>query len=214
MKPILLALGISMLGATMLPLQAQDLPANEIALQFGGVVGQGRFFTSQALPGRTLSQDGGLAGGIAFNHRMVGGGRAALYFHLPFFAYQNRFPATSIFGNSVSGDSSWTGFVTPGVMLRFFESHPIQPYVFGGVGYAQVAQLVPNQGLDSVQFNNNGTWGVSSGGGLDIMFTRHFGVRGEGRALTTGSSGVIVPGLTLTDSNTRFAATGGLVFRW
>jgi hypothetical protein len=56
---------------------------------------------------------------------------------------------------------------------------------------------------------------VSAGGGVDILFGSHFGVRGEVRSLSTGTRQQVIPaGLVLNDPSTRWAATGGIVFRF
>ena len=188
--------------------------ANEITIQFGKVVGEGRRFSVDALPGQFIPEEAGLAGGIVYNRRIVGGRAASLHFHLPFFAFENTSSAANLPDNPLGDTSSLTGFTTPGLQLRLLDSFPLQPYAFAGVGYAYVARIAPDEGLRSLTVDHEGTWGVSAGGGLSVMFNSNFGLRGEIRSLTTGAASRIVPGLTLDDPGTRWAATGGLVFRF
>jgi hypothetical protein len=202
--PLLLA------AAAALPLAAQS---NELAFQFGRTVGEGRRFQFSGLPDRVFDEKNGLAGGIVYNRKLVGGDGASLHLHLPFFLMENRLPDAPGAGVGFRDTSSATLFATPGVQVRFFEPFFLQPFVFAGVGYARVARGNPEDD-DRIVFENRGTWGVSAGGGLDLVFGRNFGLRGEIRSLTAGGSDRIVPGLTLNDPSTRWAATGGLVFRF
>lgn len=213
MKRIFYSLAFAMVGLVA-STQAQDLPANEISIQFGGVFGEGRVFRAEELPAVPFEEDNGYAGGIVYNRRIVGSDYMSLHFHLPVFFYENEFNGTTISGTTFNGSSSVTGFVTPGLLVQFLEGYAVQPYGFAGVGYAHVARLTPDEGLDSVDFANEGTWGVSAGGGLDVLFTEHFGIRGEVRSLSTGSDNGDIPGLEFSDPATRWGATGGLIFRW
>jgi hypothetical protein len=197
--------------AAALPLGAQS---NEIALQFGKTVSEGRRFRFDGFPNNVFEEGNGYAAGIAYNRKLAGGGGVALNLHIPVFAFENRAPEGAFNQASFRDSSSATGFITPGAQVRFLEPFFLQPYVFAGVGYARVARLTPRPGLDDVDFENEGTWGVSAGGGVDVVFGRHFGLRGEIRSLTAGGSDRVIPGLTLDDPSTRWAAMGGLIFRF
>jgi hypothetical protein len=200
-------------GTLMLPL-AGFAQNNEIGLQFGKAIGEGRRITASAVPGRILAEEGEFAGGIVYNRRLLGKKILSLQFQLPVFAFENQTANTGIVGNPFGDTTSATAFVTPGIQVRLLENFPVQPYAFAGVGYARVARLTPNSSLTSARFENEGTWGVSAGAGVDLMFGRHFGIRGEIRSLTVGSSDVVLPGLSLNDPNTRWMGTGGIVFRF
>jgi hypothetical protein len=199
------------LAAAAAPLCAQS---NEIGLQYGKTVSEGRRFRFQDFPNNVFEEGNGYAAGVAYNRKLAGGDGVALNLHIPVFLFENKAPEGIFNGATFRDTSSATGFITPGAQVRFLQPFFLQPYVFAGVGYARVARLTPQQGLDDIDFENEGTWGVSAGGGVDVMFGRHFGVRGEIRSLTVGGSDRIVPGLTLDDPATRWAATGGLVFRF
>lgn len=184
---------------------------NELAFQFGKVFSEGRRIQFESLPGEIFTEDGGFAGGIVYNRRLFGFGFGSFQFHLPFFAFENTFDSDFL---DFDDTSRVSGFITPGAQVRFFDNFPLQPYVFAGVGYARVARISP-ESEDSFQFENDGTWGVSAGGGLDIMFGRNFGIRGEVRSLSAGSRDQVIPaGILLNDPTTRWGATGGLVFRF
>jgi hypothetical protein len=201
----IISLAALLCGATVALAQS-----NEIALQFGKVVGEGRRVQFESVPGQVFAEDGGYSGGIVYNRQLFGFGFGTFHFHLPFFAFENKFDNDLIGTNT----SRVTGFVTPGVQIRLFQDFPLQPYAFAGVGYARVARITP-ESEDEFRFENDGTWGVSAGGGLDILFGRNFGVRGEIRSLSTGTRQQVIPaGLVLDDPTTRWAATGGIVFRF
>lgn len=193
------------------PLLAQS---NEIGLQFGRTVSEGRRFQFDGFPNNVFKEDSGYAGGFVYNRKLAGGDGVALNFHLPLFVFENKVPGGAFNQDAFRDTSSATAFVTPGVQIRFLQPFFLQPYVFAGVGYAHVARLTPRNGVDGVDFENQGTWGVSAGGGVDVVFGRHFGVRGEIRSLTAGGRDRVIPGLTLDDPSTRWAATGGVLFRF
>lgn len=193
------------------PLLAQS---NELAFQFGRTVSEGRRFQFDGFPNNVFEEDNGYAAGIVYNRKIAGGDGVALNFHLPFFLFENKAPEGSFNQDVFRDTSSATGFVTPGLQIRFLQPFFLQPYVFAGVGYARVAQLTPSNGLDEIEFENEGTWGVSAGGGVDLVLGRHFGVRGEVRSLTAGGSDRVIPGLRLDDPSTPWAATAGVLFRF
>ena len=87
------------------------------------------------------------------------------------------------------------------------------------MGYARTAEVLPeavNGSLPTsrLMLEDNGTWGVSVGGGVDLMLGEYVGLRGEIRGLTAGGGDQVIPGLTLDEPSTRWSATGGLVFRF
>jgi hypothetical protein len=200
-----------LLGATTIPLAAQS---HEIGLQFGRTVSEGRRFSFDGFPNSVFEEDNGYAAGIVYNGKLAGGDGVALNLHVPVFLFENKAPEGAFSGATFRDTSSATAFVTPGVQVRFLQPFFLQPYVFAGVGYARVARIIPEQGLDDIDFENEGTWGVSAGGGIDLVFGDHFGIRGEIRSLTAGGSDRVIPGLTLDDPSTRWAATGGILFRF
>ena len=193
------------------PLFAQS---NEIAFQFGKTVSEGRRFRFDNFPNSVLKEGDGYAAGFAYNRKLAGGDGAAFSLHIPVFLFENKAPDAAVNQASFSDTSSATGFITPGFQIRLLQPFFLQPYVFAGVGYARVARLTPRNGLDDVRFENDGTWGVSAGGGVDLVFGRNFGIRGELRSLTDGKRDQVIPGLTLDDPSTRWAATAGLLFRF
>ena len=200
-----------LLTAAALPLGAQS---NEIGFQFGKTVSEGRRFSFDGFPNSIFEEENGYAAGFTYNRTLLGGDGVALNLHVPVFVFENKVPEGTFNQDAFRDTSSASAFITPGAQVRFLQPFFVQPYVFAGVGYAHVARLVPEDGLDDVDFENEGTWGVSAGGGVDLVFGRHFGVRGEIRSLTAGGSDSIIPGLTLDDPNTRWAATGGVIFRF
>ena len=198
------------------PLLAQS---NEVAIQVGRTVFEGRRIDFQGLPGEAFDESNGLAGGIVYNRKLVGGDVASLHFHLPLFAFEDQLPDESRFDQTNLDTSSLSGFITPGVMIRLLEPFPVQPYVFAGVGYARLARVNPvavsgSLPTSRLELSDEGTWGVSMGGGLDVMLGKHFGIRGEVRGLTAGGKDNVIPGLTLNEPSTRWAATAGLAFRF
>jgi opacity protein-like surface antigen len=193
------------------PLLAQS---NEIGLQFGKTVSEGRRFRFEGFPNNVLKEGDGYAVGFVYNRKLAGGDGVALNFHLPLFLFENKAPDGSFGQNAFRDTSSATAFLTPGVQIRFLQPFFLQPYVFAGVGYARVARVTPRNGPDDIRFENEGTWGVSTGGGVDFVLGRHFGLRGEIRGLTAGGRDRVIPGLTLDDPSTRWAATGGVLFRF
>lgn len=193
--------------------------SNEIALQIGRTVAAGRSFEFSGLPGEVFEEKNGLAGGIVYNRKIVGGEVASLHFHLPLFLLQDRLPDESRFDLSETDTSRVSAFITPGLQIRFLDPFFLQPYVFGGVGYARTAEVSPeavNGSLPTsrLMLEDNGTWGVSVGGGVDLMLGEYVGLRGEIRGLTAGGGDQVIPGLTLDEPSTRWSATGGLVFRF
>jgi len=198
------------------PLFAQSLSAqsNEIGLQFGRTVSEGRRFQFDGFPNNVFEEDNGYAAGFVYNRKLAGGDGVALNFHLPVFLFENTVPEGTFNQDAFRDSSSASAFVTPGVQVRFLQPFFLQPYVFAGVGYARVARLTPREGFDDIEFENEGTWGVSAGGGVDLVFGRHFGVRGEIRSLTAGGSDRVIPGLRLDDPSTRWAATAGVLLRF
>ncbi|MEZ5364159.1 MAG: hypothetical protein R2748_17920 [Bryobacterales bacterium] len=194
-----------------LPLCAQT---HELGFQFGKAVSEGRRFRFDGFPNNVFKESNGYAAGVAYNGKIAGGDGIALSIHVPVFVFENKVPEGAFNQNAFRDTSSATGFITPGLQVRFLQPFPIQPYVFAGVGYARVARLTPRSGIDDIHFENEGTWGVSAGGGVDVVFGRHFGIRGEIRSLTAGGSDRIVQGLTLDDPATRWAATAGVLFRF
>ncbi len=194
-----------------MPLAAQS---NEIGFQFGRTVSEGRRFQLDGFPNNVFKEGAGYAAGFAYNRRLAGGDGAALNFHLPVFLFENRAPEDGFNSTRFRETSSATAFVTPGVQVRLLQPFFLQPYVFAGVGYARVASLAPRNGSGDIDFENRGTWGVSAGGGVDLLFGRRFGIRGEIRSLTAGGRDRIVPGLTLDDPSTRWSATAGILFRF
>ena len=203
-------LGLVLL-ASAVPLSAQS---NEISFQFGRTVSEGRRYNFDGFPNNVFKEENGYAGGIAYNRKLAGGDGVALNLHVPAFFFENKGPEGAFAGASFRDTSSATAFITPGVQVRFLQPFFLQPYVFAGVGYARAARIVPDNGLDDIDFENEGTWGVSAGGGVDLVLGRHFGIRGEIRSLTAGGWDRVVPGLTLDDPSTRWAATGGILFRF
>jgi hypothetical protein len=199
------------LAAAVMPLCAQS---NEIALQYGKTVSEGRRFRFDGFPNSVFKEGNGYAAGIAYSRKLAGGDGVAVNLDVPVFVFENKAPEGAFNQATFRDSSSATGFITPGLKVRFLQPFFLQPYVFAGIGYARVARLTPRNGLDDIEFENDGTWGVSTGGGVDLLLGRHFGIRGEIRSLTTGTSDRIIPGLTLDDPGTRWAATGGLVFRF
>jgi|GEM_PF-2594433 len=211
-----LALWFGALLCAASPLAAQS---NEIALQVGRTVFEGRRIDFSGLPGEAFEEENGLAGGIVYNRKVLGGNGASLHFHLPLFAFEDQLPEESRFDQRNIDTSRMSAFITPGVMIRLFEPFFLQPYVFGGVGYARIARLTPTAVSGSlptarITLEDEGTWGVSMGGGVDVMLGRHFGIRGEVRGLTAGGKDTVIPGLTLDEPGTRWAATAGLAFRF
>jgi opacity protein-like surface antigen len=200
-----------LLAAATLPLSAQS---NEIGFQFGKTVSEGRRFRFDGFPNNVFDEGNGYAAGFTYNRKLAGGDGVALNLHAPIFVFENKAPDGSFNQSSFRDSSSATGFITPGLQVRFLQPFFLQPYVFAGVGYARVAELTPRDGIDDISFENRGTWGVSAGGGVDLVFGRHFGLRGEIRSLTAGGRDRVIPGLTLDDPATRWAATGGLIFRF
>ncbi|MBI1356017.1 MAG: outer membrane beta-barrel protein [Acidobacteria bacterium] len=211
---VLLLCGGMLAAAPLLSAQS-----NELALQIGGVVSEGRRFEFSGLPGNVFKEDGGLAGGVAFNHRLLGGDGLSLHLHVPFFFFQDQLPSESRFDQSTVDTDSYSGFITPGLQVRFLEPFFLQPYIFGGVGYARIARVNPTTlggslPTSRLELENKGTWGASMGGGVDVVLGRHFGVRGEIRGLTSGGRDRVIPGLTLDDPSTRWAATAGFLIRF
>ena len=76
----------------------------------------------------------GLAGGIVYNRKIVGGEVVSLHFHLPLFLLQDRLPDESRFDLSEADTSRVSAFITPGLQIRFLDPFFLQPYVFGGGG--------------------------------------------------------------------------------
>ena len=213
-KSFLLVLGGLLSAAPLLLAQS-----NEIGLQLGRTIHEGRRFEFAGLPQNVFKEDNGWAGGLVYNRKMLGGKGAALNLHVPFFLLQDRIPEPNRFAQSSGDSSKVSGFITPGLQVRFLQPFFLQPYLFGGVGYARVGQVnaAPIGGslpTSRLQLESKGTWGASVGGGLDIMLGRHFGLRGEARGLTSGGRDRVIPGLTLDEPGARWAATAGLVIRF
>lgn len=192
---------------------------NEISFQIGRTVSEGRSFRFSGLPGAVFEEENGFAGGLVYNRKILGGGGASLHFHLPLFLFQDRLPPDSRFDQTELDTSSASAFVTPGLQIRFLEPFFLQPYVFAGVGYARRARVEPETVGGSlptsrVGLTDEGSIGASMGGGVDVMLGSHVGIRGEVRGLAAGGNDRVIPGLTLDEPSTRWAATAGLVLRF
>ena len=216
MKNTILTFLIGGLLCTAAPLAAQS---NEIALQIGRTISEGRRFEFNGLPGNVFKESNSLAGGFIYNRRLAGSNLISLHLHLPYFYYRDRLPDDSRFNQTGLNTSVTSTFITPGAQVRFLEPFFIQPYLFAGVGYARVGRLTTSVVTGSLptsrlELERERTWGTTIGGGVDVMLGGPFGLRGEVRGLNAGGADQIISGLQLDAPSTRWAATGGILIRF
>jgi hypothetical protein len=119
--------------------------------------------------------------------------------------------ARPVFGNT----SGVSGFITPGVVVRFLRESRLSPYAFVGAGYARVleAQLESISPLRG-SFEDEGTWAINYGVGADFRLIRFLSIRGELRNFYTGETGGAIPLPEETRQRNTLLITGGIAFHF
>lgn len=103
-------------------------------------------------------------------------------------------------------------YVTPGVRLQFAAQERITPWIDGGAGYAFYDSSNTNiaGGPTGTQGNAN-TYAVEFGGGVDIVASKKYIVRGAVQGFYTGDPNYGVPA---TGGQFNFVVSGGIVWRF
>jgi len=103
-------------------------------------------------------------------------------------------------------------FVTPGVRMQFSSQERITPWVDAGAGYA----FYDSSGTDIAgaavrSSGNTNTYAIEFGGGVDIVASKTYVIRGAVQGFYTGDPNYGVPA---TGGQFNFVISGGIVWRF
>lgn len=172
---------------------------NELAFSLGGI---------PALSRSGLELGPGVALGINYGRRLVGGRKAALYGELEFAAN----PQRVVTGNSGATHDVATLYVTPGLRLKLLPNSIVSPFVAVGGGWARYEQSFTRvDGGPNAAPRELDRGAFDAAGGLDVRVWRFLGVRGEIRDFYTGSPAYNAP---IAGGQNNLVATASLVLRW
>ena len=103
-------------------------------------------------------------------------------------------------------------FVTPGVRMQFTSQERITPWVDAGAGYAFYDSSGTNiAGGGTGSSGNTNTYAVEFGGGVDIVASKTYVIRGAAQGFYTGNPNYGVPA---TGGQFNFVISGGIVWRF
>jgi hypothetical protein len=122
-------------------------------------------------------------------------------------------PFRHLSGIPVSATSDVRSFyVTPGVRLQFASQERITPWLDGGAGYAFYDSSGTNiAGAASGSSATTNTYAVEFGGGVDIVASKTYIIRGAVQGFYTGNPSYGVPA---TGGQFNFVVSGGIVWRF
>jgi hypothetical protein len=103
-------------------------------------------------------------------------------------------------------------FVTPGVRMQFSSQERITPWIDGGAGYAfydSSGTNIAGGGSGSSTYTN--TYAVEFGGGVDIVASKRYVIRGAAQGFYTGNPSY---GVAATGGQFNFVISGGIVWRF
>ncbi len=103
-------------------------------------------------------------------------------------------------------------FLTPGVRMQFTSQERITPWIDGGAGYAfydSSGTNIAGGGAGSSTYTN--TYAVEFGGGVDIVASKKYVIRGAAQGFYTGNPNY---GVAATGGQFNFVISGGIVWRF
>ena len=102
-------------------------------------------------------------------------------------------------------------YVTPGVRMQFSSQERITPWIDGGAGYAFYDSSATNiAGVTSGNSRYTNTYAVEFGGGVDIVASKRYVIRGAAQGFYTGNPSY---GVATTGGQFNFVISGGIVWR-
>jgi outer membrane protein W len=103
-------------------------------------------------------------------------------------------------------------YVTPGVRLQFAPQERITPFLDAGAGYAFYTSSENNiAGGATPSSGNTNTYAVDFGGGVDIVASKRYVIRGDVRGFYTGSPNFGTP---VNSGQFNFVIGGGVVWKF
>ena len=103
-------------------------------------------------------------------------------------------------------------YVTPGVRMQFASQERITPWIDGGAGYAFYDSSGTNIGGGGTGSSaNTNTYVVEFGGGVDIVASKTYVIRGAAQGFYTGNPNY---GVAATGGQFNFVISGGIVWRF
>jgi hypothetical protein len=103
-------------------------------------------------------------------------------------------------------------FVTPGVRMQFASQERITPWIDGGAGYAFYDSSGTDiAGVATRSSANTNTYAVEFGGGVDIVASKTYVIRGAVQGFYTGDPNY---GVAATGGQFNFVISGGIVWRF
>jgi len=103
-------------------------------------------------------------------------------------------------------------YATPGVRLQFASQERVTPWLDGGAGYAFYDSSGTNiAGTATGSSGTANTYAVEFGGGVDIVASKRYTIRGAAQGFYTGDPNY---GVTATGGQFNFVISGGLVWRF
>jgi hypothetical protein len=103
-------------------------------------------------------------------------------------------------------------YVTPGIRMQFASQERITPWIDGGVGYAFYDSSGTNiAGAAAGSSGYTNTYAVEFGGGVDIVASKKYVIRGAAQGFYTGNPNY---GVAATGGQFNFVISGGIVWRF
>jgi hypothetical protein len=103
-------------------------------------------------------------------------------------------------------------FVTPGVRMQFTSQERITPWIDAGAGYAFYDSSGTNiAGVAARSSTYANTYAVEFGGGVDIVASKSYVIRGAVQGFYTGDPNY---GVAATGGQFNFVISGGIVWRF
>lgn len=122
-------------------------------------------------------------------------------------------PFRHLSGFPVSATSDIRSFyVTPGVRMQFTSQERITPWIDAGAGYAFYDSSGTNiAGAATGSSGYTNTYAVEFGGGVDIVASKTYVIRGAAQGFYTGNPNY---GVAATGGQFNFVISGGIVWRF
>jgi opacity protein-like surface antigen len=144
----------------------------ELGLTLGSLLSQ-----SRSLAGGSVDSGSGMALQANYGLRLIGGGKAVLYFETHFLASPQRKVTSAVAAASTDYASL---YIAPGARIKFAPNARISPWAAIGGGYSQYENSELNAGgrpNAAPRREHHGTFAF--GGGVDIKALRWLSLRGE-----------------------------------
>ena len=180
-------------------------PKNELGFTLGGISSLSRSTAQE-----NLDPGAGIAFGVNYGRRFVGGNKVALYGEVNFLASPLRDVSSNV-GSATKNFASL--YITPGVRLKFFPISAISPYLVVGGGYADYEQSTTQlDGRPNPASRQLARGVFDFGAGVDVHVWRWIALRGEARDFYTGAPAYNLASISGGQHNV--AISGGFVLRW